>query len=243
MATHNAEILWAQRSSETEEDKNIIFLTVNLPNIIGEPELDITADNISFKARAGAADKGIPENTYAFSLPLFAPIDPALTKKSLSSRYLQLILRKAESKAEFWPRLTKDRLKVQWLKTDFSKWVDEDEQNEVPPPDESEFSGMGGQQGPPGGMPGGMPGMGGAGGLDMEALMAQMGGGAGGAGGPGGGMDFAKLMAQMGGGAGGPGGMPDFGAGGDSDDEAEEEEGEGNIPTLVDDEKDIEKVD
>jgi len=68
-----------------------------------------------------SADKGIPEHTYQFQLDLFAPIDPAATKKNLSSRYLQLILQKKEAKEEFWPRLTKEKVRLQWLKTDFSK--------------------------------------------------------------------------------------------------------------------------
>lgn len=70
---------------------------------------------------ACSADKGIPEHTYQFKLDLFAPIDPAATKKNLSSRYLQLILQKKEAKEEFWPRLTKEKVRLQWLKTDFSK--------------------------------------------------------------------------------------------------------------------------
>lgn len=68
---------------------------------------------------------------------------------------IQFVLRKKELKEEFWPRLLKDSKKVHFLKTDFDKWVDEDEQNEAPEEDLS--GGMGGM--------GGMPGMGGAGGM------------------------------------------------------------------------------
>jgi hypothetical protein len=50
-------------------------------------------------------------------------------------------LRKKELKEEFWPRLLKDNKKVHFLKTDFDKWVDEDEQDEAP---EDDFGGMGG---------------------------------------------------------------------------------------------------
>ena len=34
-----------------------------------------------------------------------------------------------ELKQEYWPRLTKDKKKLAYVKTDFSKWVDEDEQD------------------------------------------------------------------------------------------------------------------
>jgi len=80
-------------------------------------------------------------------------------------------------KLEYWPRLTKDKIKTPYIKTDFSKWVDEDEQDgtvEKDANDEPDFGGMGGLGG--GGFVGG-----GFGGGDF-------GGGLGG-----GGMDFEKV--------------------------------------------------
>ena len=77
-----------------------------------------------------------------------------------------LKLRKQVLEQEYWPRLTKDKVKSPYIKTDFSKWVDEDEQevaNTAPAPDDGmDFGGMGG------GMGGGMPGPGGLGGGDMD---------------------------------------------------------------------------
>jgi hypothetical protein len=64
-------------------------------------------------------------------------------------------LRKKEAKAEYWPRLTKDKAKLHFLKTDFDKWVDEDEQDAAPE-DSDYMGGMGGAAG--------MEGMGGVGG-------------------------------------------------------------------------------
>lgn len=58
-----------------------------------------------------------------------------------------MILRKKNNSAEYWPRLTKEKVKNLWIKTDFAKWVDEDEQDGADKVDESEFAGMGG---PPG---------------------------------------------------------------------------------------------
>ncbi len=82
-----------------------------------------------------------------------SPAPPSqLCKKSITSRAIVLILRKKAASAEFWPRLTKEKVKNLWIKTDFSKWVDEDEQEGAAGIDESEFSGAGGG---PGGMPGG----------------------------------------------------------------------------------------
>lgn len=84
------------------------------------------------------------------------------------------VLRKKTPKAEFWPRLTKEKVKNAFIKTDFDKWVDEDEQDGVAVEEEDgdPMGGMGGMGGMPGmggmgGMPGmgGIPGMGGMGGL------------------------------------------------------------------------------
>lgn len=79
-------------------------------------------------------------------------------------------------------------MKNAFLKTDFSKWVDEDEQDEAPAdvPDDMDMGGMGGMGGMPGmGGMGGMPGMGGMGGMPGMGDMGGMGGA--------GGMDFEKV--------------------------------------------------
>ncbi|ODN76135.1 hypothetical protein L202_06061 [Cryptococcus amylolentus CBS 6039] len=222
MAPLHPEITWAQRSSESEPEKNVIYFTINTPDIQGEPKFDIKPTEISFSAKAGDASKGIPEKEFAFDLQLWAEIIPEETKKLITSRAVVLTLRKKENKAEYWTRLTKEKPNKNWIKTDFSKWVDEDEQDEAEEP--SGLDGSQGMGGPPGA--GGMDfasmmqGMGGGGGGGMPDLASMM-GGAGGAGGPGG-MDFSKLMEQMGG-AGGGAGAPDLNFGDDDDiDDSEE---------------------
>ena len=88
------------------------------------------------------------------------------SKTHHTPRDVAFVLRKKETKEEYWPRLTKDKQKLHFLKTDFDKWVDEDEQDAVN--EDDPMAGMGG-----------MPGMGadgGFGGIDFSKL----GGGAGG---------------------------------------------------------------
>ncbi|KAL0063259.1 p23 chaperone protein wos2 [Marasmius tenuissimus] len=140
------EVLWAQRSSSSEEAKNVVYFTVNLPNIKESSlKYQLTPTTISFKATAGDADKGIEEKEYEFELEFFSDIVPEESKKSLNSRSLSLILRKKELKEEYWPRLTKEKVKNAFVKTDFSKWVDEDEQDgEVPQEEDMDMGGMGG---------------------------------------------------------------------------------------------------
>ena len=191
-------------------------------------------------------------------------------------------MKKDQEEEEHWPRITKEKVKLQWLQTDWSRFVDEDEEDGA----DSEMSAL--PRPPPlrlrrphtaaaperralvagrhgrrragiwralparsalldlvhrkhsfdldqrwlgqGGMPG-MGGMGGPGGMDMESLMAQMGGGgAGGPGGPGG-MDMSSMMAGM------PGGE-----GGGDDDEADSDD---ELPDLddPDDDGDADDVD
>ncbi|KZO99663.1 HSP20-like chaperone [Calocera viscosa TUFC12733] len=225
MASH-PQITWAQRSSETVPEKNILYVTIDLPDIIeGTLKLDLEEDSISFKARAGNAARGLAEKDYEFKLDFYAPIVPEETQKNLSSRHLALKLRKKDAQAEFWPRLTKEKVKTPWMKTDFSKWVDEDEQDAAADPDD--FSGMDdpGAGGMPGmGGMGGMPGMGGMGGMPGMGGMGGMPGMGGFGGGMPGGADFnfEEMMAKIN--AGGAGG-----AEGAEDDDDDEEDG---IPPL-----------
>lgn len=149
--------------------------------------------------------KGLPEKQWACTVNFYHEVDPEATKQMpYTGRDLLLIIRKKELKKEYWPRLTKEPLNRNWIKTDFARWADEDEQEEVAGEIETDDGGFLGGGGGGGGMPPGM---------DMASLMGGMGGmGGGGAGA--GGVDFAKLMEQMGGGggAGGAGGMPDLSA-------------------------------
>ncbi|QRV76882.1 heat shock protein HSP20-like chaperone [Ceratobasidium sp. AG-Ba] len=186
MSVH-PEVLWAQRSSDSDSKKNIIYLTVNLPDIKPDTlQYDLTADKVSFKA---VSSSGGSDREYAFELPLFGEVIPEESIKNLTTRHFAAVLRKKETKAEYWPRLTKDKVRLQYVKTDFSKWVDEDEQegDKAALDDDFDMGGMGGM----GGMPG-MGGMGGMGGMDMDQLMKSM-GGAGGAGGGAGAFDPSSL--------------------------------------------------
>ncbi|CAN3365491.1 co-chaperone protein Sba1p [Diutina catenulata] len=187
-------VKWAQRSNADDAAKNIVYLTVE----VSDPknlEIDLTETSLKFAADA-SDDSGIK---WRFSLEFYEAIDTKESKYNTKvGSHILFVLRKAKAQEEYWPRLTKDKLKHPSLKTDFDRWVDEDEQDEHAD-DEDDMAGMGGMPGM-----GGMGGAGGPGGMDFSSML----GGAGGAGGAGG-MDFAKLMQQMGG-AGGAGGDEDF---------------------------------
>jgi len=196
------EIVWAQRSSATDASKNIVYLTIAVSDVHKDIlKLDIQPEKITY---SGTDSKN--KTDYHLEIDLFAEIDPSESKYSHTDRDTVIILRKKEVKQEYWPRLTKVKGRYNNIKTDFDKWVDEDEQNEKPEED-SNFD---------------------------PSMMSQY--GAGDAGGGFGGIDFSKLgggtdLSGLGGMGQEMGGLPDDT---DDDDEdmpglegEEEEEGDG----------------
>lgn len=123
------EILWAQRSSPSDDTKNIIYLTVSLPHI-DESSLkyELTPTSIKFEADA-TPERGGETKHYGFSFDLYDDIVPELCEHRLNTRLFTAVLRKKNKKLEYWRRLTKEGLKMPFIKTDFDKWVDEDEQD------------------------------------------------------------------------------------------------------------------
>lgn len=190
MSTHPV-VLWAQRSDESDPAKNIVYLTIEVQDPINT-KVDLSA--LSLKFSADSSDGNVH---YALNLDFFDEIDPEKSIKHEAGNQIRFILRKKKSQAEFWPRLLKEKLKLHYIKTDFDKWVDEDEQEEQV--EENDMANFGGP-----------PGMGGAGDLDFSQLLG------GGAGGPGGNFDISQLAGQLG----------QTGAGALDDDDSEEEEEE-----------------
>jgi len=177
MATVHPEVTWAQRSSVDDPERNYLYVSLKTPDVPKDKaSLKLNPTNVSF---AGPSGKGV---TYSVSLDLFAEIDPENSKVNHTDREVELVLRKKELKEEYWPRLLKDSKKVHFLKTDFDKWVDEDEQDEAADDDyANNFGGFGGEGGEGGGLSNidfsKLGGMGGEGGMpDMSALAGAMGG-------------------------------------------------------------------
>lgn len=211
------EVTWAQRSSSLDPDRNIIYLTIMVPDVDKSSlKLDLQSSSLTFTGYSQTK-----KVTYHLDLQFYAEIDVDQSKTHHSARDVEMVLRKKEAKDEYWPRLLKDSKKMHFLKTDFDKWVDEDEQDTAPDDDLGSFGGAGGGMG-------GMEGMGGMGGMPgMEGL-----GGMGGMGG------MQDMLAKLGGGAGGMGGMPDMGdmgeMGGDDDDNDDDDAADEDMPALED---------
>jgi len=119
------EVSWAQRSSDSDVARNYLYVNINVPDVPkSSADLKLTSSDVSF---SGTTIKGIK---YHVSLELYSEIDAENSKVNHTPRGVELILRKKELKSEFWPRLLKESKKAHFLKTDFDKWVDEDEQDE-----------------------------------------------------------------------------------------------------------------
>ena len=65
---------------------------------------------------------------YEVSLNFYEKLDPATLHKADTSRHLEMVIGKVE--ANWWPRLLKDNTKMPWIKIDFNKWVDEEDEEE-----------------------------------------------------------------------------------------------------------------
>lgn len=162
MSTVIPEITWAQRSSSSEPEKNYVFLTIVATDVPeSDKQLDLQPTKLSFKGTSTSK-----KVTYAVDLEFFAEIDPKESKIHHTGRDIELVLRKKDLNEEYWPRLLKDNKKMHFLKTNFDKWVDEDEQDEAPDDEDymSKMNPMGGAEG-----------AGGFGGIDFSKLGAAQG--------------------------------------------------------------------
>lgn len=110
-------VKWAQRSDK-------LFITVELPD----------AKNVKHKLEPEgkflfSATAGVDDTPYEVEFNLFDKVDVNESKISATSRNICYLVKKAENK--WWSRLLKHSGKPPvFLKVDWDKWVDEDEQDE-----------------------------------------------------------------------------------------------------------------
>ena len=108
-------IKWAQR-------KEKLFITIDVVGV-KNPQIDIV-DGKTLKFH------GTDEtHKYAFEIELFDEVVKEESKFSLDARNIFLNIQKA-SKGTYWPRLTKDTQKLNWVGIDWTYYIDEDEEDE-----------------------------------------------------------------------------------------------------------------
>ncbi|CAC5389798.1 PTGES3 [Mytilus coruscus] len=132
---------------EWAQRKDRVLLTIVLEDC-KKPNIEITDTGLHFKGKGGTENK-----LHEAKIEFYKEIDSKESKYAVLPRHISLILKKKDATEEhFWPRLLKEKTKVHWLKTDFNKWKDEDD---------SDYEGGGD---------------GGAGDMDLESMMQNMGG-------------------------------------------------------------------
>jgi hypothetical protein len=152
-------VLWAQRPDR-------LYLTIELWEAENVKMAFPDSTHFSFEAQSG-------QQAYKLSLEFYGAVKTTFAtaaedeagdvKSVITNRHITLEVMK-ESSGAYWPRLLKASGKNHFIKTDFDKWVDEDELHATP---ENDFGG---------GMGAGM------GGMDFASMMQGL-GGAGGMGG------------------------------------------------------------
>lgn len=79
-------------------------------------KLDLKSTGLNFTGTSETK-----KTTYHLEIDFFGEIDVENSKTHHTAANIQMILRKKDLKAEYWPRLLKDNKKVHFLRTDFDK--------------------------------------------------------------------------------------------------------------------------
>uniref|UniRef100_A0A8D8HIT2 Uncharacterized protein CG16817 n=2 Tax=Culex pipiens TaxID=7175 RepID=A0A8D8HIT2_CULPI len=74
---------------------------------------------------------GLPEKkTHEVTINFYSKINPDKIISKNTSRCIEFVISKADTKASYWPKLTNDKTKPHWLKVDFNRWKDEGSDDE-----------------------------------------------------------------------------------------------------------------
>ncbi|CAO2201459.1 unnamed protein product [Urochloa humidicola] len=158
--SRHPEVKWAQRIDK-------VYITVQLPDA-KDAKVNLEPDGVfTFSGSVGT-------NLYELKLDLNDKVNVEASKISVGVRSIFCIVEKAEAK--WWKKLVRDDQRApHFVKVDWDKWVDEDDDGgdvNLDGMDFSNFGGMGGMDGM--GDMAGLGGMGGMGGLG--GMMGGMGG-------------------------------------------------------------------
>lgn len=129
--TLTPEVLWAQRSSSTDPENNYLLLSIMMPDC-NSPKLVLESNFLELEAESPGHVGDENSHKYSLHVDFYDEVDPSKSLHKISNgQGFFLKIYKANLGSEYWPRLTKEKLKYHYIKTDFDKWVDEDEQDNV----------------------------------------------------------------------------------------------------------------
>eukprot|EP00475_Leptophrys_vorax_P025826 TRINITY_DN3612_c0_g1_i1.p1 TRINITY_DN3612_c0_g1~~TRINITY_DN3612_c0_g1_i1.p1 ORF type:complete len:159 (+),score=65.11 TRINITY_DN3612_c0_g1_i1:41-517(+) len=109
---------WAQ-------NKEVVFLTFEITDA-ADVKTSLKANSLSFSANGAG-------KSFSVDLNFLNDVDVDASKIAVRSRGVELVLKKKNTDAEFWPHLLSDH--KEWKNhchVDWSKWVDEDEEQADP---------------------------------------------------------------------------------------------------------------
>lgn len=104
------DVLWAQRPDS-------VYLTIDLKDVT-DMKVTLEKDSLNFSGKANG-------NLYEFTLEFFAPIKKQESKWN-TKRLIEFYMKKEE--AATWPRLTQAKTKFPWIKVDWKRWQDSDDE-------------------------------------------------------------------------------------------------------------------
>ncbi|XP_013139493.1 PREDICTED: uncharacterized protein CG16817-like [Papilio polytes] len=107
-------VLWAQ-------NKEDVFLTFNVE--AKDPDIKIEKSTVYFNGINARDNK-----TYEVTIPLHDAVVPENSNFVNKGRCIEMVLRKENVTGRFWSSLTSDKKKPHYLKIDFNKWCDEDDE-------------------------------------------------------------------------------------------------------------------
>jgi prostaglandin-E synthase len=113
--TRHPEVLWAQRSDR-------ILITINLTDV-KDDNLNVESDSLTFKGISN-------QQEYKLDLKFYAKIKKDTARIAKTARGIHLVLEKEEQNKPYWPRLQEEKIRMPFIKTDFSRWKDEDEEDD-----------------------------------------------------------------------------------------------------------------
>jgi hypothetical protein len=88
-------------------------------------DLKVTETTLDIKAKSTTS-----EEEYDLHIDFYKDIDTSSVRQTITGSHIFFVLVKKDLDEEFWPRLTKEKVKYRNIRTDFDRWVDEDEQDE-----------------------------------------------------------------------------------------------------------------
>lgn len=113
---HTPPLVWAPRADR-------IYVSVEIPDATNVKVALQDEGRLKLSATSG------DQINFELDLELFAEISTEKSKWKVTGRAIDLNIERKES-GEFWPRLTKSNLKNRNIGMDWSRWIDEDDEDD-----------------------------------------------------------------------------------------------------------------